>query len=306
MKSYRAGARLPEVEARRLADALLEADAPAAAAAAVEQDPELWLAEGYWPAPPDPAALRRLAEAVVGRPVDFDIEAVDETDWVAKSLAGLHPVPAGRFVVHGCHDRGRVPAGAIGIEIEAGLAFGTGHHATTRSCLLLLDRLARMWRPQKVLDLGCGSGVLAIAAAKRLHARALASDIDLVSVAVARDNARLNGVAPRVTVVEAAGLDHPAIRARAPFDLAFANILASPLVALAPPLAAAVAPGGHLILSGLLERQGTRVLAAYRARGLRPVGRLVREGWVSLLLQRPGGRFSLRNTARRRRTAPAA
>jgi ribosomal protein L11 methyltransferase len=287
MKSYRASARLPEAEARRLADALLEADEPADAAAAVEQDSGLWLVEGHWPEPPDPAGLRRLAEAVVGRGIEFAIEALDETDWVAESLTTLHPVPAGRFVVHGRHDRRRVPAGAVGIEIEAGLAFGTGHHATTRSCLILLDRLARTRQPRNVLDLGCGSGVLAIAAAKRLRARVLASDIDPDAVAVARDNVRLNGAAPWVTVVAAAGLEHAAIRARAPFDLILANILASPLIALAPALATAVAPGGHLILSGLLERQGPRVLAAYRARGLRPLKRLVLEGWVSLLLRRP-------------------
>ena len=287
MSSYRAVARLPQAEAQRLADALLEADDPAGAAAAAEETPEVWLVEGYWDKPPDPQVLARLAERTIGRRVDFDIERLDQADWVAKSLAGLHPVPAGRFVVHGRHDRRRVPSGAIGIEIEAGLAFGTGHHATTRGCLLLLDRVARSRRPRKVLDLGCGSGVLAIAAAKQLKTRVIASDIDPTAVTVARDNVRLNGVAPLVAVVEAIGLDHPTIRARAPFDLVFANILAAPLVALARPLAGALAPGGHLILSGLLESQAMRVLAAYRARGLLPTARLALEGWASLLLEAP-------------------
>ena len=287
MSSYRAVARLPQAEAQRLADALLEADDPAGAAAAAEETPEVWLVEGYWDKPPDPQVLARLAERTIGRRVDFDIERLDQADWVAKSLAGLHPVPAGRFVVHGRHDRRRVPSGAIGIEIEAGLAFGTGHHATTRGCLLLLDRVVRSRRPRKVLDLGCGSGVLAIAAAKQLKTRVIASDIDPTAVTVARDNVRLNGVAPLVAVVEAIGLDHPTIRARAPFDLVFANILAAPLVALARPLAGALAPGGHLILSGLLESQAMRVLAAYRARGLLPTARLALEGWARLLLEAP-------------------
>ena len=287
MASYRAVARLSQAEAQRLADALLEADEPAGAAATAEESPELWLVEGYWDKPPDPQVLARLAERTIGRRVDFDIERLDQADWVAKSLAGLHPVPAGRFVVHGRHDRRRVPSGAIGIEIEAGLAFGTGHHATTRGCLLLLDRVARSRRSRKVLDLGCGSGVLAIAAAKQLKTRVIASDIDPTAVTVARDNARLNGVAPLVAVVEAIGLDHPTIRARAPFDLVFANILAAPLVALARPLAGALAPGGHLILSGLLESQAMRVLAAYRARDLLPTARLALEGWASLLLEAP-------------------
>ena len=287
MSSYRAVARLPQAEAQRLADALLEADDPAGAAAAAEETPEVWLVEGYWDKPPYPQVLARLAERTIGGRVDFDIERLEQADWVAKSLAGLHPVPAGRFVVHGRHDRRRVPSGAIGIEIEAGLAFGTGHHATTRGCLLLLDRVVRSRRPRKVLDLGCGSGVLAIAAAKQLKTRVIASDIDPTAVTVARDNVRLNGVAPLVAVVEAIGLDHPTIRARAPFDLVFANILAAPLVALARPLAGALAPGGHLILSGLLESQAMRVLAAYRARGLLPTARLALEGWASLLLEAP-------------------
>jgi ribosomal protein L11 methyltransferase len=205
-------------------------------------------------------------------------------DWVGESLAGLAPVAAGRFVVHGVHDRSRIAVNRIGIEIEAALAFGTGHHGTTRGCLLALDRLCKLSAPRRILDLGTGSGVLAIAAARALRARVLATDIDAVAVRAARDNARLNHAGALIAVVQANGVTAPAIRAGAPFDLVFANILLEPLQRLAAPLGKIVAPGGRVVLSGLLTAQANAALAAYR--GLALERRIVLDGWATLVLRR--------------------
>jgi len=204
-------------------------------------------------------------------------------------------VPAGRFVVHGQHDRARIPPNKLGIEIEAALAFGTGHHGTTRGCLLLLDHVLKAQVVKRVLDLGTGTGVLAIAAAKatakaRPQNKArpqqlLASDIDAPSVKVAQENARLNGVGPQVTVVRATGFSAPDFAQKGPFDLVLANILANPLRQLAGPMSRHLAPRALVILSGLLTPQATGVIAAYRARGLVPLRHLRIEGWSSLLLR---------------------
>ncbi len=209
-----------------------------------------------------------------------------DIDWVARSLEGLKPVRAGRFLVHGAHDRRRRQVGDLAIEIEAGLAFGTGHHGTTAGCLEMILDVARRERPRRVLDLGTGSGVLAIAIAKLLPARVLATDIDPVATRVAAGNARLNGVRARVRTVTAAGFHHPALAAARPFDLIVANILARPLMRVAPQMAAHVATGGSLILSGILERQREAVLAAYVGQRFRHVRTLRREGWVTLHLKR--------------------
>ena len=215
-------------------------------------------------------------------------ERIAAKDWVAESLAGLKPVAAGRFIVHGAHDRAGIPPNRIGIEIEAALAFGTGHHGTTRGCLLALDRLCKSWRGGKaaprILDLGTGSGVLAIAAARALRRRVLATDIDAAAVRVARANARLNRVGPLVTLRHGGGVTAPAIRAQAPFDLVFANILLEPLQRLAAPLAKIVAPGGRIVLSGLLTAQANAALAAYHA--FRLERRIVLDGWTTLVLKR--------------------
>jgi ribosomal protein L11 methyltransferase len=215
----------------------------------------------------------------------IEFTALDSKDWVKASLDALAPVAAGRFVVHGQHDRARVPPNKLAIEIEAALAFGTGHHGTTRGCLLLLDEVMRAHMPRRVLDLGSGTGVLAIAAAKALRRRVLASDIDPQAVQVARDNARLNGVGNLVETVCATGFAAPAFAARAPFDLVLANILANPLRHLATPLAQHLAPGAMVVLSGLLPHQAQSVIAAYRARGLVLIRHQIVEGWSSLLLR---------------------
>jgi ribosomal protein L11 methyltransferase len=229
-------------------------------------------------------------------------ELLAPTDWVRKSLSGLRPVEAGRFMVHGSHDRGRIPINRIGIEIEASLAFGTGHHASTQGCLLVIDLLTKAARqkrrvnvdrpasrnkPTQVLDLGTGTGVLAIAAAKGLARPVLASDMDWRSVTVARENARLNRVARLVKVLHAAGVQARAFRAHAPYGLILANILLEPLRGMATPLARLTARKGHLVLSGLLAAQAPAALASYRARGLVLSRRIALGGWTTLVLQRP-------------------
>jgi len=201
-------------------------------------------------------------------------------------FGGVADVRAGRFIVHGAHDRARVKANDLAIEIEAALAFGTGHHGTTRGCLLALDRLAKRRRFSRALDLGTGSGVLAIAAAKIFHTRIVATDIDRVAVAAAKSNARFNRAGPFVTLAQATGTKGRAIAARAPYDLIFANILLGPLLRLAVPLSRLAAPNARVVLSGLLPAHANAVLAIYRAQGLMLTRRTVLEGWVTLVLKR--------------------
>jgi ribosomal protein L11 methyltransferase len=279
-----------ETTARRVVDLLNESvDDDQAAVAAFERADGRWEVNLHFAEAPDKAAVRELVSLAAGsemiaKAIVFD--TVTAKDWVAASLEDLVPVPAGRFVVHGRHDRARVAPNKIGIEIEAALAFGTGHHGTTRGCLLLLDHVLRSRAPRRVLDLGSGTGVLAIAAAKALRRAVLASDIDPVSVRVARDNAQLNGVHNLVQTIHATGFAAPRFAARGPFDLVLANILANPLRQLAAPMAAHLAPSALIILSGLLPHQAQSVIASYRARGLVLRRHLMIEGWSSLLLQR--------------------
>ena len=217
---------------------------------------------------------------------DLSREDLPDIDWVARSLEGLKPVRAGRFFVHGGHDRHRRRIGDIAIEIEAGLAFGTGHHGTTAGCLEMIEKVVRRERPQNALDLGAGSAVLAIAIAKMAHIFVLATDIDSIATRVAAENARLNGVAALVHTATAPGFHHPVFGLAGPFDLIVANILARPLMQLAPQMARHVRSGGSLILSGILERQRDAVLAAYSTQHFRHVRTLAREGWVTLHLKR--------------------
>jgi ribosomal protein L11 methyltransferase len=259
-----------------------------AAIAAFERPDGRWEVTVHFADAPDQALVRELVTHAAGRDIAAGIafDTVEAKDWVKASLEDLVPVPAGRFVVHGQHDRDRVAPNKLGIEIEAALAFGTGHHGTTRGCLLLLDHVLKAWRPRRVLDLGTGTGVLAIAAAKALHEKVLASDIDPPSVQVARENARLNVAGHLVQAVRATGFSAPQFADAAPFDLVLANILANPLRQLAAPMARHLAPSALVILSGLLTHQAPGVIAAYRARGLVPVRHLRIEGWSSLLLRK--------------------
>ncbi|UDL89716.1 50S ribosomal protein L11 methyltransferase [Mesorhizobium sp. PAMC28654] len=213
-------------------------------------------------------------------------ETLPDVDWVAISLEGLKPVRAGRFFVHGAHDRRKRHSGELAIEIEAGLAFGTGHHGTTAGCLEMLEQVVRREHPRNALDLGTGSAVLAIAVAKLAHIRVLATDIDPIAVKVAADNARLNHVKALVETVTAPGFHHPIFGKRAPFDLIVANILARPLMRLAPRMAAHIAWGGSIVLSGILDRQRDAVVAAYVGQQFRHVRTLHREGWVTIHLKR--------------------
>lgn len=233
------------------------------------------------------AAEAEAALAIEGLK-DGRVAAVPERDWVRQSLDGLSPVAAGRFFLHGAHDRSRRRSGGISFEIDAGTAFGTGHHGTTEGCLLALDRLLKRRRPRAVLDLGCGTGVLAIAAARATGRAVLATDIDAEAVRVTRANAGLNGVGPLVRSLAASGLSHPQIAASAPFDLILANILARPLVALATGLAAALAPDGTLILSGITLDQIRWITATYRSRGLILDGQIRRGEWGTLIFRKPG------------------
>jgi ribosomal protein L11 methyltransferase len=278
-----------EPTARRVVDLLNESlDDDQAAVAAFEQPDGRWDISLHFAEAPDQDAIRELVRLAAGNEVAQHIafDTVEAKDWVAASLADLVPVPAGRFIVHGRHDRARIPANRLGIEIEAALAFGTGHHGTTRGCLLLLDEVLRSRQPKRVLDLGTGTGVLAIAVAKAQRRRVLASDIDPVSVRVARDNARLNGVGNLVKAIRATGFSAPQFAIRGPFDLVLANILANPLRQMATPMAAQLAPSAFVILSGLLPHQARSVIASYRARGVMLRRHLKIDGWSSLLMQR--------------------
>ena len=268
-----------------LTEVFFEGDA---AVAAFERPDLLWDVTVHFADPPDQDLIRELIGGAAGPQVvqTLNFAVVEAKDWVKASLDDLVPVPAGRFVVHGSHDRSRVPDNKLGIEIEAALAFGTGHHGTTRGCLLLLDHILKSRVPRRVLDLGTGTGVLAIAAAKAQHRSVLASDIDPPSVAVARENARLNGVGPLVRVIRATGFAAEDFAKAGPFDLVLANILANPLRQLASPMQRHLARSADVILSGLLTTQARSVIAAYRARGLVPVRHLRIEGWSSLLLRK--------------------
>ena len=248
-----------------------------------------WRVDVLFRAPPDAAAV---AYELTGSGIVVEqatVERVVPEEGARATELKLPPVTAGRFVVHGSHARAGLPDGAVPIEIDAGLAFGSGEHATTQACLVAIDRLARRHRFRRVLDVGCGSGVLAIAAAKCWPARVLAVDNDPIAVRVARTNVGLNGVARHVRVEQAESYGHSAVRHSRPFDLILANILADPLVELAPALARHLAPGGHAVLSGLLDRQAEAVVAAHRREGLQLVGRIALGPWMALVLAQGRG-----------------
>jgi ribosomal protein L11 methyltransferase len=280
-----------EQTARRVVDLLTESFFDGQdAIAAFERPDGRWDITMHFAEAPDLASIRELVRLAAGDEVARDItfDTVEAKDWVKATLEELVPVRARRFIVHGHHDRSKVPPNKLGIEIEAALAFGTGHHGTTRGCLLLLDHVLKARRPARVLDLGTGTGVLAIAAAKALRGPVLASDIDPLSVRVARDNARLNGAGNWVQTIHATGFSAPQFGQHGPFDLVLANILANPLRQMATPMARHLAPSALVILSGLLPHQAQGVIAAYRVRGLILLRHLQIEGWSSLLMRKVG------------------
>jgi ribosomal protein L11 methyltransferase len=256
--------------------------------------PEEWRMDAYFEEEPGPDDLALLADLVPSAGgVAPAVEELDEQDWVTLSQAGLEPIRAGRFFVHTPAHRDEIPADAVAFEIDAGRAFGTGQHETTTGCLLALDRLkATGARFSDIADVGTGTGLLAFAA---MHlwpaARAIASDIDPISIEVAEENARINHVKigrarGQLELAVAPGLDHPRLKARAPYDLLIANILAGPLIELAPSLAGALAPGGRLILAGLLDHQAEAVTAAYRRQGMMAGTQIVRGDWPTLVLRK--------------------
>lgn len=278
-----------EARARALCGALDALD-PAPVATDVHDRDDgtgMWDVGGHFDGPPDAAGLALLAHLHAAP--DFQVAKVEDRDWVAQVRAELTPVRAGRFVVYGGHDRARIPAHLVGLEIEAAQAFGTGHHATTLGCLVALDRLARAGCiARRVADIGGGTGVLAMAACAVWPARAVAGDIDPLAAETARANVAANGLADRVICVTAPGFRHDLLRRTAPFDLVFANILAGPLKRLAPDMAAHQRPGGVVILSGILARQAKGVASVYRGWGYRRIDAVARGGWTTLVLRRGG------------------
>ncbi|WP_095588294.1 50S ribosomal protein L11 methyltransferase [Actibacterium ureilyticum] len=251
----------------------------------VEDGSGIWEVGGYFTESPDAAGLALLASMHGAK--DFTVSELPEVDWVAKVRRELAPVQAGRFFVYGSHDADKLPKDAIGLLIEASMAFGTGHHGTTLGCLRALDRLASEgFVGRNVVDIGCGTAVLAMAAARIWPDTVLASDIDQVAVDVARANAAANGLTDRVRCVEAAGFAHPDLAAAAPFDLVFANILKGPLVALAPDMARHMASGGFAILSGILVPQADDVAAVYTANGFIVHEREEIGDWATICLQK--------------------
>lgn len=279
---------LSKDQAYQLVDAVMARDDLAITASAHEnEETGEWIFEATCAEEPDVAAFAALAREVLGGEVDFSVEPIDPSvNWVAKSLEGLHPVIAGNFFVHGSHEETPPPAGMIPIRIDAAQAFGTGHHETTAGCLEAIDRVLKRGRPRTMIDIGTGTGVLAIALAKRLHAPVLATDIDPIAVTTTIENARDNGVARHIIAVEATGLDHRQIALGAPYDLILANILAGPLVALAPAMRRVAGRGATIILSGILNHQAPRVIAAYARQGLVLRHKIVKKEWSTLMLER--------------------
>ena len=278
-------ARGPRTEAEAAARAI---DADAALEGATysileeDEDRGIWRIDAFPMAAVEADALRRVLGGFTT--LQTTSEVLADADWLAMALSGLPPVRAGRFFIYGMHDRGRTPPNAVALRIEAGAAFGTGHHGTTVGCLLAYDQLLKTRRFARVLDVGAGTGVLAIAAARTGSRTAIGVDIDAVSVRISRENARVNQT--RARFVHASGLGHQLVRRTGPYDLVFANILARPLVGLAQDIRGALKPGGLVILSGLLRTQERFVRAAYLARGFRLQRRIHRDAWATLVLAR--------------------
>jgi ribosomal protein L11 methyltransferase len=284
---FKASATLSRADAERLSDILAGMDpSPSSAVSVEEVSKTSWSLDAYCL---DEDRAKQAADIITRELPGARVAVVKlaDKDWVAESLAGLPPVEAGPFVVAGAHALARKAPGKKSVWIEAGPAFGTGHHGTTKGCLEALALVMRTRRLGKVLDIGTGSAVLAIAALKAGATSAIGTDIDKESVRIAGENRRNNRVGRRLQLIHATGANHTAIREGAPYDLIFANILARPLVGLAPEIARLLKPGGVCILSGLLSFQEPQVKAAYEGRGLKRTLRLRRTGWSTLVYRRP-------------------
>lgn len=279
---------LSKDQAYALVDAVMERDDLAITASAHEDvDTGEWVFEATCDSQPDLEGFAELARQVLGGEVSFSVEAIDmAVNWVAKSLEGLAPVTAGGFYVYGSHETMPVPPGLTGIRIDAAQAFGTGHHETTTGCLEALDRVLKRHKFKNPIDIGTGTGVLAIAAAKRLRVPVRATDIDPIAVRTAAENANDNGVGRLILPLEATGLDHRQITAHGPYDLILANILAGPLAALAPAMTRVALRGATIILSGILDTQASRVVSAYARQSMVLRHKIVRKEWVTLILEK--------------------
>jgi len=278
-------------QACALVDAVMNREELALSATAREESEGGWVFEAICDARPDLAAFAKLAGDVLDGEVSFVAETMDAgIDWVSRALDGLPSVLAGGFFIHGSHIDAPAPHGAIPVLIEAAQAFGTGHHETTAGCLEAINLILKRRKPRAALDVGTGTGVLAIALGKRLRQTIVATDIDPVAVRTARENARINGVGPDIIAVTASGLDHPAVGKRRPYDLIVANILAGPLTQLAPSIGEAAENGATIILSGILNRQAARVVSAYARQGMALNRRLERGDWSTLILEKRGTR----------------
>ena len=272
-----------EERAQRLGEALERLEPEGVGVFEIEDHSGLWEVGAYFDGPPDDVALTLIATAFGVR---FAVSALPETDWVAKVRRELAPVEAGRFWLYGAHDAGRVPEGRVPLLIDAAMAFGTGHHGTTLGCLRAIDRMADGPAPGAVLDLGCGTAVLAMAAAKVWDTTVVASDVDPVAIEVAEANLAANGIAKRVETVVAEGIEHPRVAAAAPYGLVLANILMGPLVTLASGVAEVTLRGGTAVLSGILNDQADAVVEAYVAAGFVERSRGTIGDWTTLVLTR--------------------
>ena len=279
---------LTREQAFALVDAVMERDDLALTASAHEDvETGEWVFEATCEVLPDLNAFEELAKTTLGGAVGFSIAPVDvDTNWVAKSLEGLQPVTAGGFYVYGSHEAAPPPAGLIPIRIDAAEAFGTGHHETTTGCLEAIEQTLKRHKPRHMLDVGTGTGVLAIALAKRTKLPVIASDIDPIATRTTVENARDNDVGRLISAVTAPGLDHQVIARSAPYDLIVANILAAPLVTIAPSMGRAASRGATIILSGLLITQAARVVSAYARQGMVLRQKLERGDWATLILEK--------------------
>jgi len=270
-----------------LVDAVSEQENLTLSASAFENENGEWMFEATCETPPDADVFSRVARLTLNGNVEFRVEKIEpDIDWIGKSLEGLPPVNAGGFYIHAGHSAGRMPPKAIPIHIEAGQAFGTGHHESTTGCLEAIYALVKNKKPATMIDVGTGSGVLAIALAKRVNRPVVASDIDPIAVETVWENAALNNVASLICAVEANGLDHAAIAARAPYDLIVANILAAALVEMAPEMARSARKEAAIILSGILTTQAAEVIAACARHNMVLNQRFIVGQWTTLLLEK--------------------
>ncbi|MDZ4868805.1 MAG: 50S ribosomal protein L11 methyltransferase [Alphaproteobacteria bacterium] len=277
---WKARAILPKREAQTLSDALEQLEPTPVVSAFELGERGLWEVEAFFAHEPDEAdLLQRFG-------VPMRVIPIEDENWVARALEGLPPVQTQRFYIYGEHSAASVPANAIGLKIEASYAFGTGHHGTTRGCLLAYEQLAKRRTFRNALDLGCGTGVLGMAFARLAHKPVVATDIDPLATSKTIENAKLNR-AQNMRVATANGFKTPLIAANAPYDLIFANILAGPLMRLMPGIKSNLSKGGHAILSGLLDEQANAITSMARAQNLRLIKRSALEGWITLILQRP-------------------